>query len=159
MADSQTRTPQRIDFTSTQLEQIAERLVNDRNTHRLLDRKFAELHISEPSPEPSPEEQRYKKMGLQPGVDYYVRGPSKRQRLLHAVQTMYRSGGGHGVLQLIRTLHDPISYVGHVGEFRAFCEDINRILRFSGVEYKDDGKFHRVVETRNLSEAERRARP
>ena len=158
MVDSQTGKPQKIDFTTTQLEQIAERLVNDRDTHRVLDRKFSEIHISEPSPEPSPEEQRYKKMDLQPGVDYYVQGPSKRQRLLYAVEAMYRSSGGHGVLQLIRTLHDPVSYVGHLDEFRTFCEDINRILRFSGVEFKDDGKFHLVVETRNLSEAERRAR-
>ena len=42
--------------------------MNDRDTHSVLDRKFAELHISELSPEPSPQEQRYKKMGLQPGV-------------------------------------------------------------------------------------------
>ena len=158
MASSQTGKPQKIEFTSTQLEQIAERLVNDRDTHSVLDRKFAELRISEPSPEPPPQEQRFKKMGLQPGVDYYVRGPSKRQRLLYAAETMYRRSGGQGVLHLIRTLHDPVSYVGNIDEFRTFCEDINRILRFSGVEFKDDGEFHRVVETRNLSEAERRAR-
>ena len=33
MASSQTGKPQKIEFTSTQLEQIAERLVNDRDTH------------------------------------------------------------------------------------------------------------------------------
>ena len=41
--------------------------------------------------------------------------------------------------------------------FRAFCNGLNRILRFYGVEYRDDGDFHRVDPTRTLSEAERRA--
>ena len=158
MSNSPAGKPQKIDFTSTQLEQIADRLVNDRDTHSVLDRKFAELRISEPSLEPSSQESRFKKEGMQLGVDYYVAGPSKRQRLLYAVETMYNSSGGHGVLHLIRTLHDPVSYVGNLDEFRTFCDDINRVLRFSGVEYKDDGEFHRVVETRNLTEAERRAR-
>ena len=157
MTNSQAGKPQNIDFTSTQLEQIADRLVNDRDTHSVLDRKFAELHLSEPSPEPSPQELTYKKMGQKPGVDYYVRGPSKRQRLLYAVETMYKSSGGYGVLHLIRTLHDHVSYVDNPDEFRTFCDGINRVLRFSGMEYKDDGKFHRVVETRSLSEAESRA--
>lgn len=104
MTNSRPGAYQKIDFTTAQLEQLAEHLVSDRVTHRDLDRKFAGLNISEAAPEPSPQESAYKKMGLQPGVDYYVRGPSKRERLLHAVENIYRRSGGHGVLQLIRTL-------------------------------------------------------
>lgn len=158
MTHKQAGTASRIIFTPTQLEEIAGRLVNDRDTHSVLDRKFRELNISEPSPEPSPQESRYRSMGLQPGEDYYVQRPSKRNRLLYAVEAVYSRSGGNGVLHFIRVLHDPVSYVGNIDEFRAFCDSINRILRFSGVEYRDDGEFHRVAETRDLSEAERRAK-
>ena len=65
-------------FTSAALDEIADYLESDRDTHKVLDRKFAELAITEPRPEASPtEEATYKAMGLQPGVHYYVRGPSK----------------------------------------------------------------------------------
>ena len=157
MVDGRGVIPEKIVFTTAQLEQIAECLVDDRNTHRILDRKFSELNILEPPPEPSPEELRYKSAGLQRGIDYNILSPSKRKRLLRAVNVMYSQSGGRGVLQLVRTLHDPVLYVGNLDGFRTFCDHLNRILRYSGLEYRDDGEFHRVSETRNLSEAERRA--
>ena len=46
-------------------------------------------------------------MGLQPGVDYYVRGPSKRQRLLYAAETMYRRSGQPKRLALLVRGGDP----------------------------------------------------
>ena len=64
-------------FTSAALDEIADYLVRDRDTHRVLDRKFAELGITEPRAEASPtEEATYKAMGWQRGVHYYVQGPS-----------------------------------------------------------------------------------
>ena len=147
-----------ITFTDPQLEQIAHLLVSDRDSHSVLDRKFQRLHITEPPPGPSPKEDRFKNAGLRADVDYYSIGPSKKNRLLYAVQEMYKQSRGHGVLRLIKDLHDPVSYVGNSDEFTTFCHDINLILRFSGWEYRDDGQFHKVVETRSLSEAERRAR-
>ena len=158
MTNNQRGIPDKITFTPSQLDQIAKCLVNERDTHSVLDRKFTELRISEPVTEPSPQETAYKRLGMQRGVDYHVPRPSKGKRLLYAVEFMYRQSGSHGVLQLVRTLHDPVAYVGHLDTFRTFCDDINRILRFSGLEYKDDGEFHRVSQTRDLSEAERRAR-
>ncbi len=145
-------------FTSSALDEIAEYLVNDRNTHRVLDRKFAELGITEARPEPSPQEEAaYKAMGLKRGVDYYVMGPSKRDRLRHALIFQSKRGGNKGVLQLIKALNEPVVYSRDTEAFRAFCSGVNRILRFYGVEYRDDGEFHNVDPTRTLSEAERRA--
>ena len=157
MTQNQPEASGRITFSPAQLEQIADRLVSDRATHAVLDRKFEELHILEQTPEPSPQEAGSKAMGLRPGVDYYVRGPSKKNRLLYAVSVMHRQSGAHGVLHLIRTLHDPVFYAGYLDEFNEFCNGINLILRFSGLEYRDDGEFHKVAATRSLSEAERRA--
>ena len=136
------------------MEPIAEYLVSDRLTHKDLDRKFRDLNIIEPAPT---EPDHYKHLGLRPGVDYYVKGPSKRDRLLRAVQTKHRESGRAGVLQLIKTLYPMEEYTANPDEFRGFCSGLNRILRFSGVEYREDGAFHNVTPTRDLTEAERRA--
>ena len=144
-------------FTSAALDEIAEYLVSDRNTHRVLDRKFAELGISEPRSEPSPQEAAFKAKGLQPGIDYHVIGPSKRDRLRHALMFQNERSGNMGVLQLIKALNEPVGFSRDPEGFREFCAGLNRILRFYGVEYRDDGEFHSVDPTRTLTEAERRA--
>ena len=72
-------------FTSAALDEIADYLVSDRDTHKVLDRKFGELGIKEPIPEPSPEEEAYKAMGMRRGVHYGVMQPSKRDRLRYAL--------------------------------------------------------------------------
>ena len=146
-------------FTSAALDELAEYLVSDRDTHRVLDRKFAELGIVETRPEPSPEqEETYKAMGLKRGMDYYVPGPSKRDRLRHALIFQNRRSGNKGVLQLIKTLNETVVYARDPEGFTAFCSGLNRILRLYGVEYRDDGEFHNVDPARTLSEAERRAK-
>ena len=144
-----------ISFEPSALEVIAGCLVSDQVTHTVLDRKFKELNIVEPA-QPKPE--YAKRFGLQEGVDYWVKGPSKQERLLRAVNVKYRESGGNGVLQLIKTLYPPVSYTANPDVFREFCNRINRILRFSGVEYRDDGNFHGVSKTRDLTEARERAR-
>ena len=144
-------------FTSAALDEISDYLVSDRDTHKVLDRKFGELGIKEPIPEPSPEEEAYKAMGMRRGVHYGVMKPSKRDRLRYALGFQYNWSGNNGVLQLIKTLNEPVVYTRDPAGFRAFCAGLNRILRFQGVEYRDDGQFHRVEPTRTLSEAERRA--
>ena len=144
-------------FTSSALDEIAAYLVCERDTHKVLDRKFEELGITEPRPEPSPREESFKAMGLQRGVDYYVPAPPKRERLRHALNFQSQRSGKHGVLQLIKTLNEPVAYSRDPEGFREFCAGINRILRFYGVEYRDDGEFHNVDPTRTLSEAKRRA--
>ena len=144
-------------FTSAALDEIADYLVCDRDTHRVLDRKFAELGIEEPIPEPSPEEEAYKEMGMRRGVHYGVMKPSKRDRLRYALGFQYNRGGNNGVLHLIKTLNELVVYFRDPEAFRQFCSGLNRILRFHGVEYRDDGEFHKVDPTRTLTEAQRRA--
>ena len=153
MTDNKSGTSGRIIFKPAHLDEIAARLVSDRVTHGVLDRKFRELGIIEPSPE----EASFRKSGLQAGRDYYIMGPSKKERLLCAVNATYQQSGGQGVLRLVQVLYDPVHYAGNRDEFTEFCDGINHVLRFTGYEYSDDGQFHRVVKTRTLSEAERRA--
>ena len=146
-------------FTTAALDQLANCLVNDRDTHKVLDRKFAELGIREQRPDANPsEEANFKAMGLQRDIHYYVQGPSKRDRLRNALDFQNRRSGNKGVLQLIKALNEPVVYVGCPEEFKEFCAAINRILRFHGVEYRDDGEFYNVAPTRTLTEAERRAK-
>ena len=98
-------------------------------------------------------------MGLHPGVDYYVRRTIQAAKATVCGRNdCMGAAAATGSCNLSVHSTIPVSYVGNLDEFRIFCEEINRILRFSGVEYKDDGKFDPVVETRSLSEAERRAR-
>ena len=145
-------------FTSTALDEIAKHLVSERDTHRILDSKFAELSIPEPHLEPSTQEEgAFKAMGLQRGVHYSVMGLSKRTRLRHALDFLSKRSGSPGVFELIKALNGLEIYSRNPEEFREFCNGLNRILRFYGVEYRDDGEFHKVDPTRTLSEAERRA--
>ncbi len=143
-----------IKIAPAALEEIAGCLVTDQVTHADLDRKLAELNIYEASPPPS---NMNTGPNQRPGRDYWIKGSSKREKLRMAVHTKYRESGGKGVLHLIRTLYSPVSYTSNPEAFREFCNSINRVLRFSWVEYRDDGDFHEVSRTRNLSEAERRA--
>ena len=76
-----------ISFEPSALEVIAGCLVSDEVTHTVLDRKFKELNIVEPA-QAKPE--YAKRFGLQEGVDYWVKGPSKQERLLRAVNVKYR---------------------------------------------------------------------
>ena len=145
-------------FIPAALDEIAELLVCDRDTHRVLDRRFEDLGITEPCVEPDPkEEARFKAMGLQRGVGYHVQGPSKRDRLRNALNFQNERSGNKGVLQLIKALNEPEAYTGSPDGFREFCGSLNRILRFYGVEYRDDGRFYNVDATRTVSEAQRRA--
>ena len=140
---------------TSSLEPIAECLADERLTHSAMDRKFRTLGIIEPTPT---EPDEYKRLGLRPGVDYYVKRPSKRERLLRAIQIKHQESGGAGVLHLIKTLYAVEEYATKPDDFRGFCSGLNRILRFSGVEYREDGEFHTVSPTRDLTDAERRAR-
>ena len=144
-------------FTSAALDEVADCLVCDRDTHKVLDRRFAELGIDEPISKPSEEEEHYKAIGMRRGVHYGVIKPSKRDRLRHALGFQYNRSGNNGVLQLIKSLNEPVIYSRDPEGFRDFCAGLNRILRFYGVEYRDDGQFHNVDPSRTLSEAERRA--
>ena len=144
-------------FTSAALDELPDYLVSDRDTHRMLDLKFAELGIKEPILEPSPEEEAYKAMEMRRGVHYGVMKPSKRDRLRHALGFQYNRSGNKGVLHLIKALNEHVVYSRDLEGFREFRSSLNRILRFYGVEYRDDGKFHNVDPTRTLAEAERRA--
>ena len=84
-------------FTSSALDQIAEHLVSDRNTHRVLDRKFRGTRHTELRPEPSEaslqQEESWKAKGLKRGVHYEYFQPSKREKLRYALTSRANVAG------------------------------------------------------------------
>ena len=119
-------------FTSAAVGRDSEYLVNDRDTHSVLDRKFSDLGIVEPVTVPSPQEEDWKAMGMKRGIHYAVKRPSKRERLRHAVRFQHDRSGNKGVLQLIKALNEPVVYSSDPQGFKEFSSGLNRILRFYG---------------------------
>lgn len=65
-----------IQINAAARDEIAEYLVSDRVTHRVLDRKFQALNVSEPTPV---EPDAYKRSGLIAGVDCRIMTTKARQ--------------------------------------------------------------------------------
>ncbi len=78
---------------------------------------------------------------------------------LHNALMIRQSKDGHGdrVLAFIRIALDPARYSGDSGLFRYRCDGVNVPLAFHGLEFRDDGRFHRTQRATTLSEAEARA--
>lgn len=114
-------------------------------THRELDSLFSDLGIIEPPPPQAPAHMTY------------IR-PSKANRVRDAIRREYDKGGSGSVLAMIQGFYAPVSWVKNPSVFKEFCDEINPTLRFSGLEYKDDGKFHSATQTDTLTDAEARVR-
>ena len=83
---------------------------------------------------------------------------TKWKRLYNALITRHNSDGhGDRVLGFIRAALDPGRYTGSREEFEQRKDDVNVVLAFHGLEFRDDGRFHRVVAATTLTEAEARA--
>jgi uncharacterized protein (TIGR02391 family) len=83
---------------------------------------------------------------------------TKRHRLYNAfVHRHNQDRNGNGILGFIRSVMDPARYAGNRALFEARCEGINVPLLLSGLEFRDDGRFHRASRAVTLSEAEERA--
>ena len=112
-------------FTFSALDEIADYLVSDRDTHRVLDRKFAELGITEPRVEPSEKQEAnaFKAKGWQRGVRLLRSwGTSKRDRLCFAREFPEQAQRQQRrVLQLIKALHEPVAYASNAEGFKEFC--------------------------------------
>lgn len=60
------------------------------------------------------------------------------------------------VLDFIKAFLAPARFIGRSDEFNIILQQLNAILSFSGLEYREDGSFYKSEAIRTLSEAERR---
>jgi uncharacterized protein (TIGR02391 family) len=84
-------------------------------------------------------------------------GITKWQRLYNAfVQRHNQTDSDNFILKFISKSLEPSRFIGNQEQFIYFISQINIVLSFIGLEYKDDGAFHKVISTKSLSEAELR---
>ena len=85
-------------------------------------------------------------------------GMTKWSRLFNAlIERQNETQSGSSVLQFVAKALDPARFVGQSEQLESVLRRINTVLRFRGLEYRDDGVFHKVAAVRTLSEAEQRA--
>jgi uncharacterized protein (TIGR02391 family) len=83
---------------------------------------------------------------------------TKWKRLRSALATRQRKDGrGNCVLSFVGHALEPARFLGNTSAFEAFRRDVNGVLSYLGLEYAEDGKFHKVAAAQTLSEAEARA--
>jgi len=62
-------------------------------------------------------------------------------------------GVANNIIKYITVALDPVLYTNAKEKFQKARDDLNRILAFSGLEFQDDGKMHKVPKARNINEA------
>lgn len=83
---------------------------------------------------------------------------TKWKRLYNALAVRQSTQhSGSCVLSFVRHALEPARFLGNPGRFESLRQDVNGVLAFHGLEYRDDGRFHRVPVAATLSEAEQRA--
>lgn len=86
-------------------------------------------------------------------IDDISPGMTKWKRLFNAlVNCQAASGAGNKVLQFIKTALAPARFIGERDKLERILARVNQVLSFAGMEFGDDGKFHRVA----ASESQRR---
>jgi len=84
---------------------------------------------------------------------------TKWKRLYNAfVNDQNKRQYGNKVLSFIATALQPTRYINNRKLYRSILMDINTVLAFHGLEFKDDGKFHTIKSVSTLTEAEKRAK-
>jgi len=83
---------------------------------------------------------------------------TKRKRLFNAlVKHQNDNQTGVMVLNFISKALSPTLFIGKADLFKDKIRPINTVLAFHGLEWRDDGKYHKVGTANSLSEAENRA--
>lgn len=89
-----------------------------------------------------------------PNPDY-----SKWQRIYNsfvAFQNQYHTADH--IITYVRLTLDPVRYTQKRDEYLDLISKVNPILAFAGLEFREDGKMHRVTQASTLTEAMLRAR-
>ena len=120
-------------FKEIHLEAIA-RALADAATHRELSGLFRQCGIEERG------------------------GNPKWERILLALGARQQADRcGNNVGAFIEVVLDPVRFAGHPDEHNSFCRSVNRVLSFSGISVREDGKLVSVKAARTVDEAEERA--
>ena len=84
---------------------------------------------------------------------------TKWKRLYNALGTAQNErGSGNHILSFIARSLEPAKWAGKKSQYFILIENINIVLAFQGLEFKDDGKFYTTSKANTLSEAEKRAK-
>ncbi len=117
-------------FKESHLEQLG-RALADAATHRELSALFDQCGISEQD------------------------GGPKWERILRALSARQLSDRcGNNVGAFIQVILDPARFPGRPDEHRELCISVNRVLAFSGLRVKDNGRLVTVDAASTVSEAE-----
>ena len=83
---------------------------------------------------------------------------TKWKRLYYAlVDNQNKRQDGNNVLAFIATALRPTRYINKSKQYELMLKDINKVLAFNGLEFRDDANFHKFKPVSTLAEAEKRA--
>lgn len=111
-------------FRAGELEQICQVLAATETglTGSQLERLLRQIKVSDPTPT-----------------------MTKWKRLYNALSGYQnRTGSGGKVLSFVSQALDPVRYRGQTERFEELRDGVNVVLAFRGLEFREDGKFHRV---------------
>lgn len=82
---------------------------------------------------------------------------TKWKRLYNALANrQHETKTGNCVFSFISVAYAPSKFIGKSNLYNEKLRQINTVLIFQGSEFKEDGKFYRIMKVDTLSEAERR---
>ena len=84
---------------------------------------------------------------------------TKWRRLFHTfLRYQQQDRAASKLIDYIRSTLDPAGYVGRADEFEDVRQQLNAVLAFAGLEYREDGKFIKVTATQTIDEAHQRVK-
>lgn len=85
-------------------------------------------------------------------------GESTKWRRLEYAFTARQNNdhAGNAILRFIQEVLSPVNYVQRQDEFEDYRSELNGILSFSGIQYRNDGKFEKVSAATTISDAQKR---
>lgn len=125
-------------LTQNQIEQIS-RIMGDTNdgfTGSKIGHYLAQCCINDPDP-----------------------GLTKRKRLYNALCLAVKDCNSTNVVyKFIQHCMDPVKWLNNLERYNLMRSDLNKVLMFSGVEIRDDGKFYSVSQAQSLGDVQRRTK-
>jgi len=82
---------------------------------------------------------------------------TKWRRLEYAFTSRQNNDhSGNAILCFIKEVLAPVNYVQRQDEFEDYRSELNGILSFSGIQYRNDGEFEKVSASKTISDAQKR---
>ena len=83
---------------------------------------------------------------------------TKWKRLYNALsENQNKRQDGNRVLSFIAKALQPTRYINKSEQYELMLRGVNTVLAFHGLNFRDDGKFHKIKPVSTLAEAEKRA--